>query len=154
MQLHEKDLAMSPNFRDFWKTNYSYLTDTNYPPENIVSMFTNSEEATESYSLKQDVPLLLSISLKNSFGRIFNKVAGWRLATLVKVRSFTDIFQGISLQVQNNYMVTPVCRTPLDGCFSRLYSGVMPKKGITKKFVEVFTKDRNSSSKVTTSLDC
>ena len=60
-------------------------------------MFTNSEVATESYSIKQGIPLLLSISLKNSFGEIFNKVAGSMLATLVKVRSFTDIFQGISL---------------------------------------------------------
>ena len=67
----------------------------------------------------------------------------------MKVRSFKDIFQEISLQLRNNYMVTPVCRKPLDGCFSRSYSGIMPKKGITKKFVEVFTKDRNSSGKVT-----
>ena len=28
MQLHEKDLAMSLNFRVFSKTNYSYLSDT------------------------------------------------------------------------------------------------------------------------------
>ena len=28
MQLHEKDLAISPNFRVFWKTNYSYQSDT------------------------------------------------------------------------------------------------------------------------------
>ena len=115
----------------------------------LFSMFTNSEVATESYSIRQNVPLLLSISLKNSFRGIFNKVAGWRPATLVKVRSFTDIFQGISLQLQSNYMVTPVCRTPLDGYFSRSCSRVMPKNGITKKFVEVFTKDRNSSNKVT-----
>ena len=44
---------------------------------------------------------------------------------------------------------TPVCRTSLDGWFFSSYSGVIPKKGITKKFVEVFAKDRNSSRKVT-----
>ena len=36
MQLHEKDLAMSLNFRVFSKTNYSYLSDTYEPTENIV----------------------------------------------------------------------------------------------------------------------
>ena len=72
-------------------------------------MFTNSEVATESYSIKQDVPLLLSKSLQNSFPGTFNKVAGRRLATLVKVRSFTDIFQGISLKLQNNCVCVCAC---------------------------------------------
>ena len=110
--------------------------------------------ATKSHSSKQGVPLLLLISLKNSFRGIFNKVqAEGLLANLEKVSPVTDIFQGISLQVQLNRKQlngkTPVCITPLEGCFSSSYSGVMSKKGITKKFVEVFRKDRNSSSKVT-----
>ena len=118
----------------------------------LFSIFTNLEIASESYSVKQGILLLLSICFENSFGLIFNKVKGWRLATLVKVRSFTDMFQGISLQVQNNYLLTPVCGAPLDRCFSHSYFGVMPKKGTTKKCVQVLTKDRNSSSKVTNKL--
>ena len=52
MQLHEKDLAMSPNFRVFWKT-ITYLTPIN-PLKVLFSMFTNSKVATESYSIKQE----------------------------------------------------------------------------------------------------
>ena len=102
----------------------------------LFSVFTNLEIASESYSVKQGILLLLSISFENSFGLIFNKVNGWRLATLVKIRSFTDMFQEISLLVQNNYLLTPVCGAPLDRCFSCFsYSGVMPKKGTTKKYI-------------------
>ena len=42
----------------------------------INTLITSLEAATESYSLKQVVPLLLSISLKNSFGEVFDKATG------------------------------------------------------------------------------
>ena len=62
---------------------------------------------------------------------------------------FQIFFREFHYRVQNNYMVTVVFRTPLDGCFSCSYSGVMPKKETTEKFEELFSKDRNSSTKVT-----
>ena len=93
MQSHEKDLVISFYFSVFWKTNYSYLSAPIKPLKILFCMFTSSELATKSYSIKQGVPLLFSISLKISFGGIFNKVAGWKLATLVKENFITGAEQ-------------------------------------------------------------
>ena len=52
-----------------------HLTPIN-PMKILFYMFTKSEVAAESYSIKQGVSLFLSISLKNSFRGVFTKAAG------------------------------------------------------------------------------
>lgn len=94
MQLHEDTLAMSFIVRVFLKTIFIYPTPIN-SLKTFLSLFSNSEAVTKSYFLKQGVLLFW----------VFNTVAGWRLAMLVKSNSSTGILQGLSLHVQNKYMV-------------------------------------------------
>ena len=66
----------------------------------------------------------------------------------MKVNSSTDVFQGISLQLQSNYMVEQLfLKHPSMAAFSA-HIWVMPKKGIIRKFVEVFTNEKTLSNKV------